>query len=272
LKAYILDLGYLEMDSICLTTFATRGTSKNHNPVHEWIKAPVWAVLIDNGTHKILFDLGCMTNAMDPDGSGWSSNLQDRTPFYRPKGQSIDEQLALVGLKTKDIDTIIMSHFHCDHFGSIENFAHADIYIPKEDWVNALMITHIDSNLGMQTSYVRQSLDVVVKQYHPVEVGADFELFHGVEIITLPGHTANLLGMVLHLDSGKCLIFPSDAVPTPEVYGPPVRYSGSVFDSISFLKSIEKVRRLENKYHAQVMISHSNKLFTTFKKAPEYYD
>jgi N-acyl homoserine lactone hydrolase len=272
LKAYILQLGYLEMDSNCLTTFATRGTRKNPNPLHDWIKAPVWAVLIDIGAHKILFDLGCMTGCMEPGGNGWSAGLQDRTPLYCPPGQTIDEQLALVSLKTKDIDTVIMSHFHCDHFGPIDKFTHADIYIPKEDWLNALMITHINDSLGTQTSYVRYSLDVVVKQYHPIEVGADFELFNGVEIITLPGHTANLLGLVLHFESGRCLIFPSDAVPTPEVYGPPVRNSGSIYDGISFLKSIEKVRRLENKYHGQVMISHSEKLFTTFKKAPEYYE
>ncbi|HXY74778.1 MAG TPA: MBL fold metallo-hydrolase [Dehalococcoidales bacterium] len=272
MKAYILQLGYLELDSICLTTFATRATREHPRIQHDWIKAPVWAVLVDTGANKMLFDLGCMNGAMAPDGSGWSLDLQNRSPWFCPKGQSIDEQLALIGLTTKQIDTVVLSHFHGDHFGPIDKFTHTDIYIPKEDWLNALMITHIDSNLGHQTSYLRQCLDVVVKQYHPVAIGEDFELFPGVEIITLPGHTANLLGMVLHLDSGKCLVFPSDAVPTPEVYGPPVRYGGSIFDSISYLKSIEKVRKLEQKLHAQVMVSHSEKIFAGFKKAPEYYD
>jgi N-acyl homoserine lactone hydrolase len=271
MKAYILQLGYLELDSLCLTTFATRATRENPGIQHQWIKAPVWAALVDTGTHKMMFDLGCMTGAMKVDGSCWSLDLQNRSPWYCPTGQSIDEQLSLVGLTTKQIDTVVLSHFHADHFGPIDKFTHADVYIPKEDWLNALMITHIDKGLGQQTSYLRQCLDVVVKQYHPIGIGEDFELFPGVEIITLPGHTANLLGMVLHLDSGKCLIFPSDAVPTPEVYGPPVRYGGSVFDSISYLKSVEKVRSIANKYHAQVMISHSEKLFAEFKKAPEHY-
>ena len=271
MKAYILQLGYIMLDSNNLLVYATRATIDNPNRPADWIKAPVWALVVDTGDHKMIFDLGCLPDAMEE--TGWPKQMQDRMPWYCPEGQSMEEQLALIGMTPADIDTVVLSHFHADHFGNIELFKHCDIYVPEEDWVAALKLTHMDPTLGRNGSYHRRCMDIVVKQYHPITIeDGDFELFPGVEVITLPGHTWNLLGLVLHLDKDGCLIFPSDAIPLPEVYGPPARFSGVMQDSKSFMKSIEKVRKLQKKYNAQVMFSHCSKTFETFKHAPEFYE
>jgi hypothetical protein len=62
-----------------------------------------------------------------------------------------------------------------------------------------------------------------------------------------------------------------DAVYNKTVYGPPVRASGLVYDSIAFFKSIERVRSLAKKYNAQIMFSHDMPVFETMKKVPDYY-
>ena len=100
----------------------------------------------------------------------------------------------------------------------------------------------------------------------------DFELAPGVELVTLPGHTPGVLGMMVHLRKSGTLIFPQDAVYTRRNYGPPARASGIVFDSVAFFESIEKVRRLAKKHDARVMFSHDMEFFDGMKRAPEWYE
>jgi metallophosphoesterase superfamily enzyme len=62
------------------------------------------------------------------------------------------------------------------------------------------------------------------------------------------------------------LIFPADAVYTRTNYGPPPRASGIVYDSLSYFKSIEKIRNLEKIHKAKVMFSHDMPFFEKMKK------
>jgi glyoxylase-like metal-dependent hydrolase (beta-lactamase superfamily II) len=118
--------------------------------------------------------------------------------------------------------------------------------------------------------YIKADMDVSVKQYHLVE--EDFEFAKGIEIVNLPGHTPGLLGIVVHLENEGTLIFPQDCVYSSEIYGPPAKASGLLYDSLSFFKSIEKVRALEKKYDAKVFFAHDEEFFKTIKLAPEFYE
>jgi len=54
-------------------------------------------------------------------------------------------------------------------------------------------------------------------------------------------------------------------------YGPPARPSGTVYDTLSYYKSNEKLHGLEKAYGAKIIYGHDMDLFQTLKKAPEYY-
>jgi hypothetical protein len=45
-----------------------------------------------------------------------------------------------------------------------------------------------------------------------------------------------------------------------------------LYDSVGFFRSVEKVRRLEHKYHARVVFGHDGDVLKEFKLSPEYYD
>ena len=113
-------------------------------------------------------------------------------------------------------------------------------------------------------------MDIVVKQYHLVE--EDFEIIPGVEVVNLPGHTPGLLGLVIHLEKEGTFIFPMDAVYTNEIYGPPAKASGLLFDRTQYFKSIERVRMLQKKYSATVIPSYDWELFKNLKKTPQFYE
>ncbi len=91
-------------------------------------------------------------------------------------------------------------------------------------------------------------------------------------MITLPGHSYGVLGLVVETKNDGVLIFPSDAIYTKANYGPPAKLSGIVYDTLSFFDSIEKVRRLATKHNAKVMFPHDMEFFKTLKLAPQCYE
>ena len=142
-------------------------------------------------------------------------------------------------------------------------------YVPKADFAQAQMQVRLNSDPATHGGYIKADLDVAVKQYHLVE--EDFELAPGIEVVNLPGHTPGLLGLVVHLDGGS-YILPQDCVYTEEIYGPPAKASGLLYDSLAFFDSIEKVRQLQKRYDATVIYAHDEDNFKTLKTAPEFYE
>ncbi len=265
MKFYILDLGYLESDKNVIIGLSSMGTRSNPIVQNEWIKIPVIGVLIDTGDEYILYDTGCNPEAMN---GYWSNRMQETSPCYMTEDQRLENQLALCGVKPEDIHTVVLSHLHVDHAGNLQLFPHADVYVPGEDYKNALVTVHQTPDKEAQIGYAKGDLE---RPAHYILVYDDMELRPGIELINLPGHTAGLLGMILTLDSGVYL-FPADCLYLQESYGPPERLVGSPYDSQIWHKSIAKVRNLEKKYNAKIMYGHDWEFEKTMKLAPEYYE
>lgn len=265
MKLWFLNTGYLETDKNNVVGCSVIGTYSSPHIQNEWIKLPVMAFLIETEDGYILYDTGSHPDAMK---GYWPKNLQEIYPLYQKPEERLENQLALCGVKPEDIKTVVISHMHLDHAGGLYLFPHADIYVPKEDYECALVSVHKNPDPTKHGGYVKADCEAPAN-YIPVD--HDIELAKGVELICLPGHTPNLLGVVVHLESGT-IILPQDAVYTVEIYGPPAKGSGFLFDSISYFKSIEKIRELQKKYDAKVIPAHDWEFFQTLNLAPAYYD
>lgn len=258
----VLEYGVMTLDSNFMVERDTLETASNPTPV--MVNIPIWGVLLQTEGHNIIFDLGCMEQ--------FSEIQKDRFPFVPVEG-GIEVQLAKVGLTEEDIDTIIVSHMHFDHFGLITKFPHCDVYVPEEDWNMAMksVSNSGQTSNGLISPYDFSCITAPVKQYHYVLKGEDFELFHGLRIITLPGHTPNLLGIMATNDSGKKFLFVSDAINTPMNIGPPMRIPGFYHCADECLASMEKVVHLSKEYNAEICYSHYMPYYNTLKKVPEFY-
>lgn len=265
MKLWFLNTGYLETDKNNVVGCSVIGTYSNPHIQNEWIKLPVMSFLIETEEGYVLYDTGSHPDAMK---GYWPKNLQEIYPLYQKPEERLENQLALCGVKPEDVKKVVISHMHLDHAGGLYLFPHADIYVPKQDYEYAQVMVHKNPNPATHGGYVKADCEAPANY---IMVDHDMELVKGVELLCLPGHTPNLLGVVVHLDS-QTVILPQDAVYTVEIYGPPAKGSGFLYDSLSYYRSIEKIRELQKKYDAKIIPAHDWEFFQTLKMAPAYYD
>lgn len=267
MKLFIMYNGYLKTDKNCVVGVSVIGTRSNPIVTNELVKLPVMAFLIETDDGYILYDTGVNSKCMDE--GYWPIGIQEVYPMFQEEEERLENQLKLCGVKPEDIKTVVLSHLHMDHAGNMDMFPNAQVYVPKADYIAAQLAVHMNPDVSTHGAYIKSEVTAPAAQYHMVE--EEFELIPGVEVINLPGHVPGLLGLVVHLDGGT-VILPQDCIYTGEIYGPPAKASGLLYDSINFFKSIEKVRALEKKYNAKVIFAHDYDFFKTLKLAPGYYE
>lgn len=177
-------------------------------------------------------------------------------PVTISRDEYVDEGLKKLGLTVENISAIIISHCHWDHIGGLEFFkgtpAIQNIYVPYLDFQQALVQTHKSSKGWSDSGYYRKNIDIEGAEYHLIE--EDMELFPGVDILLLAGHTPATACMVLHAESND-YIFPSDAV-TAEICLRGEAKPGVIYDSLGFERTRKRLLELERKSNAKFFFSH----------------
>lgn len=261
----ILDLGKMRCDNNLVVSgsiYATR--SCPHRP-NQMIDMPIDSILIDVPHYgKILYDLGC-----DPKGmtEHWPESIKELSPYEQTSSQTLEYQLALLGLTPGDIRTVILSHMHVDHAGYLYLFPHTEVLVQRRELEAAFAYVFSQLDQENHTLYMRRDITVPVDRYTVLE--RDYEVCPGVTCIALPGHTPGMMGLRVDLDSGTYL-FARDAVYTAANYGPPSIPSGIGGDVGQYLKSHEKLRRLEKETGGKVIFGHDWQQWKAMKHAPEY--
>ena len=266
LKVYVLDTGVLKTDKNNVIAGATMCTRTSPVVQHEFYEMPVMSVLIQHDKGYLLFDTGRNMHSMEK--GYWDEEIQNIYELKQSIEQNIEIQLAMCGVRKEEITTIVLSHMHFDHTGNLKLFKNAKVYAPKAD-VEFAKAAFAAGDKTAAFGYHKADLALPINY---TLVDKDFELFPGIEVVSLPGHAPGVLGLVVHLEKEGTLIFPMDAVYAKEIYGPPAKASGLVFNRTQYFASIEKVRALAEKYRAKVIPAHDKDVFKSLKKAPKYYE
>ncbi len=149
-------------------------------------------------------------------GDKWDAKRRD---IYSFEGEPrLPEQLRAHGLGPEQIDIVINTHLHFDHCGwntrivdgtAVPTFPNAKYYVHLGEFEHARHPSERD-----RASYFPENFEPMVKtgQWHLVE-GQGGEVVPGVELIVLPGHTSNMMGVRLSSGS-QTAIFLADLVPT----------------------------------------------------------
>lgn len=267
MKVYFLDLGEMGTDMNLLVANYTLGLLSDPTPKHIWSSFPVTAVLIDHPqAGKILYDCGC-----DPEAEKfWPASVRNMNPFSHTSDQTLEHQLALCGTTPQEINTVVLSHMHLDHAGSLGLFKHAKIIVNEIEFKDALAYAFEKFNQEGRALYLRRDLNVDVDEY--TLINGDYELCDGVKLLHLPGHTDGMYGLQLELADYGTMILTRDLCYTALNYGPPVRPSGFIKNFAVYSASIEKIRKIEKETNGHVVFGHDREQFLSMKHAPEYYE
>jgi glyoxylase-like metal-dependent hydrolase (beta-lactamase superfamily II) len=179
------------------------------------------------------------------------------------KYQTPDVLLAKVGLKPSDIDTIILTHPHFDHFDGMEFFKNATVYTQRTSYRYVV-------EECPELKFFRNFLYPRKKDFYTMVdlmwegrlklLDGDKDLFPGIRVVKVGGHYPGLQIVVVKT-AGKPIVIASDAV---HVYDnlekdrPMGLFQGEVLDVV---KGFETIRELDG----VVLPGHDHKVGERFK-------
>ena len=172
---------------------------------HDKLATPFTTLIVNTGKKLVLIDTGT---------GGQIS----------PTAGLVVGNLAAAGIAPKDVDQIVISHFHPDHINGLKDkdnaliFANAEIMVPAPEWAFWMD----DANLraaptGMKETFLNQRrifADIAkrVTHYRPGR-----EVAPGVVTLPAPGHTPGHTVFAIHSGTESLLVL-SDTAQHPAVF------------------------------------------------------
>jgi glyoxylase-like metal-dependent hydrolase (beta-lactamase superfamily II) len=162
----------------------------------EKVITPIIAYLVVGEGRKILVDTGCG----DPD---WA--LKYHHPLVQTEDMKILACLGSRGIAPADITCLVNTHLHWDHCWNNNLFPGKSIYVQKKELEFAanpipMQYPYYESEqIGLRPPFKR-----TLNNYVPVE--GDVNLFPGIDLVFIPGHTPGFQGVLVQTKAGKYLI------------------------------------------------------------------
>ena len=174
---------------------------------------------------------------------------------------TMEAQLAKVGVKPEEIDIVILTHLHWDHVGYVEKFTNALFICSAEelrcaiDPIPPLYLGYEALQMGMEPLFMK-----VIQRLKTVEM-QEKEVVEGVRIIPLPGHTSGSIGVVVETEKGPHVIV-GDAVfkyanmEGAREEGQPYFVPGIFTDLIGTWKSLERIDEIVDGDFTKILPAH----------------
>jgi glyoxylase-like metal-dependent hydrolase (beta-lactamase superfamily II) len=163
-------------------------------------------LLIKSGSKRILVETGA--------GDKLNARLRD---IYGLDGPYLADGLRAQDVRPEDIDLVINTHLHFDHCGGNTRNEKGKI-VPA--FPNARYVVHRGEFDHAMNPTERDRASYFPENYAPLESAGlftllerDAEVAPGVELVCVPGHTANMLCVRL-TGGGKTAFLFADLVPT----------------------------------------------------------
>jgi N-acyl homoserine lactone hydrolase len=223
------------------------------------IIAPCLSYLIRTDEGNFLVDVGC--------------HPQDAEKFIHWTGENVafppedrlPNRLAEVGLSMKDIQTVIISHFHFDHIGWLNELSQAEIVVQKMEYLFSLEAPYIDKE-----KFPERFGDFFPKLKWRL-VDGDQVLAPGITLLFTPGHTIGHQSVMVDLPRSGPIILAQDAAEHHENIDQEL-ISFPFFSAREALLSIRKLKVLAQVKNAQIFPDHDLQFYQQkMKKAPEAY-
>lgn len=245
-----IDRGTVTTDINNVIEGYVRGTANEPDPETRMGDGPVYNVVIDHPDGTILWDTGSHPEA---DSGHWPDELY--ATFEHTGLRPLEDDLADAGYDVDDIDYVIQTHLHLDHAGGLYAFEGTDtpIFVHERELKHAYYSVTTDAG---DDAYVAGDFD---RDLEWAVVHRDRrQLFDGLELLHLPGHTPGLLGVKLELDDVGTVILAGDQAYTRANYEYELPMGGPLlWSKRAWLDSLRTLKDLERRRDARIVCGHA---------------
>jgi N-acyl homoserine lactone hydrolase len=178
-------------------------------------------------------------------------------------GRDVLEQLASLGLKPDDIDTVISTHYDGDHAGRHAAFTKAQYVVQRAH--------HLDAASNPRFAGVRSEWDQPIERIRLLN--GDTQLLPGLELIETSGHVPGHQSVLVRLPKTGTILLTIDAVPFAAGFTRDEQDDGSNPDAEAIRASTIKLLDLvERERVGLVIFGHDKEQWETLNKAPAFYE
>ena len=230
----------------------------------ETVTFPLPAYLIQHPRGLVLFDTGLAPEAQN-NPVGVYGELAEHVGIQFEDGQSLPEQLALVGFRPEDITHVVCSHTHLDHTGGLHLFPQAKFYAGAGDLRYAFWPDEPDAGF-----FRRQDLELT-RGFDWNHVNGDLDLFGDgtVVLLHMPGHTPGNQSLLVRL-AEQTFLLTGDTVHLRSALENTLPMP-SDYCTNSAKQSVRRLRQLRDTLDATVWIPHDPEDTALFEFAPHVY-
>ena len=178
-------------------------------------------------------------------------------------GVDVIEQLASLGLKPDDIDTVISTHYDGDHAGRHAAFTKARYVVQRAH--------HLEAANNPRFASIRSEWDQPIERIHLLD--GDTELLPGLELVETSGHVVGHQSVLVRLPKTGAILLTIDAVPFANGFARDVQDGGTNPDAEATRASTIKLLDLVEREHIGLVIfGHDSEQWETLNKVPEFYE
>jgi glyoxylase-like metal-dependent hydrolase (beta-lactamase superfamily II) len=121
-------------------------------------------------------------------------------PGYATQGDMLAQALAVRGIATDDVRTVVMTHLHSDHVSALPQLGEVDLHAHEIE----LNSPHARAGRGWRDAARERAF-----------TGAEGEVLPGVRFIHTPGHTDGHVALFVETDEGEVAIVGDTLGPDP---------------------------------------------------------
>ncbi len=261
MRLHVLDLGTIEYDAGFPLAGAGVSTLSNPNPTSPRRQVAIIAALIEHPrAGLLLFDTGAAPDARET----WPGPLRELFAItHYGEENRLDAALQAAGHSLDDVSAIVLSHLHLDHAGGLEFFRGRDVpvYVSGVELRNAFYAVATGEDFG---AYIPHYLDFSFN-WRAVD-GAAVELFEGLTLHHLPGHTPGLYGAELALANSGTFVLTSDQFHLRDNYEQATPLGWLLRDHAAWWQSYRFVQRLADRTSARLVFGHDRDVLAELRK------
>jgi glyoxylase-like metal-dependent hydrolase (beta-lactamase superfamily II) len=160
----------------------------------------IFYVESDDGSEKLLFEAG-MPEAAEADKLMGCGAYGPFPPCEGGGPESMERALGDIGIKTGDIQRLVVSHLHVDHGWNIDVFPDAQLIVQRDE-----IIAAIDPTPHLRFVNSRKINMAVVSRKKPKQlmiIDGDRQIGEGLSLIKTPGHTRGGQTLIVQTEKGR---------------------------------------------------------------------